>query len=64
MKIWQENAARMKKQKAVFDRKLQEQEEKNRIVVKENAKIAQNIMCPDSIGQSQAGGLDFMAGWL
>lgn len=52
----------MKKQKAVFDRKLQEQEEKNRIVVKENAKIAQNIMCPDSIGRSQAGGLDFMAG--
>lgn len=52
----------MKKQKAVFDRKLQEQEEKNRIVVKENAKIAQNIMCPGSIGQSQTGGLDFMAG--
>ncbi len=39
----------MMKQKAVFDRKLQEQEEKNRLVVKENAKIAQNIMCPDSI---------------
>lgn len=34
----------MQKQKAVFDRKLQEQEEKNRLVVKENAKIAKNIM--------------------
>jgi len=44
LEVQQENAARMKKQKAVFDRKLQEQEEKNRIVVKENAKIAQNIM--------------------
>jgi len=42
--VQQENAARMQKQKAVFDRKLQEQEEKNREVVKENAKIAQNIM--------------------
>lgn len=42
--FWQENAARMQKQKAVFDRKLQEQEEKNRLVVKENAKIAKNIM--------------------
>mmetsp|Transcript_37409 Transcript_37409/g.46244 ORF Transcript_37409/g.46244 Transcript_37409/m.46244 type:complete len:327 (-) Transcript_37409:46-1026(-) len=42
--VQQENAARMQKQKAVFDRKLQEQEEKNRLVVKENAKIAQNIM--------------------
>ncbi|CAK9112611.1 Pumilio domain-containing protein C6G9.14 [Durusdinium trenchii] len=43
LQVQQENAARMQRQKAVFDRK-QEQEEKNRAVVKENAVIAQNIM--------------------
>ena len=40
----------MQKQKAVFDRKLQEQEEKNREVVKDNAKIAQNIMKLAALG--------------
>ena len=51
----QENAARMQKQKAVFDRKLQEQEEKNREVVKENAKIAQNIMKLAALGVRSVG---------
>lgn len=44
MQVQQENAARMQRQKAVFDRKLKEQEQKNLEVVKENALIAKNIM--------------------
>ena len=44
LEVQQENAARMQKQKAVFDRKLKEQEQKNMEQVKENAMIAQNIM--------------------
>eukprot|EP00434_Breviolum_minutum_P036535 symbB.v1.2.032375.t1/scaffold3884.1/size52087/3 len=42
--VQQENAARMQKQKAVFDRKLKEQEEKNMQQVKENAILAKKIM--------------------
>ncbi|CAE7255264.1 ppiA [Symbiodinium pilosum] len=42
--VQQENAARMQRQKAVFDRKLKEQEQKNLDVVKENALIAKTIM--------------------
>lgn len=44
LEVQQENAARMQKQKAVFDRKLKEQEQKNMEQVKENAIIAKNIM--------------------
>ncbi|CAE7776836.1 SPAC6G9.14 [Symbiodinium sp. CCMP2592] len=44
LQVQQENAARMQRQKAVFDRKLKEQEQKNLEVVKENALIAKNIM--------------------
>eukprot|EP00439_Symbiodinium_sp_Y106_P004209 s1205_g1.t1 len=44
LQVQQENAARMQRQKAVFDRKLKEQEQKNLKVVKENALIAKNIM--------------------
>lgn len=44
LEVQQENAARMQKQKAVFDRKLKEQEEKNLQQAKENAIIAKNIM--------------------
>ncbi|CAJ1402331.1 unnamed protein product [Effrenium voratum] len=44
MKIEKENAVRLQKQKKVFDRKLKEQEEKNQVVVKENAELAKSIM--------------------
>eukprot|EP00440_Ansanella_granifera_P000352 gb/GFBE01000381.1/.p1 GENE.gb/GFBE01000381.1/~~gb/GFBE01000381.1/.p1 ORF type:complete len:343 (+),score=143.72 gb/GFBE01000381.1/:1-1029(+) len=44
MNVQKENAARMQRQKAVFDRKLKEQEDKNLEVVKANALIARQIM--------------------
>ena len=44
LEVQQENAARMERQKAVFDRKLKEQEQKNLEVVKQNALLAKNIM--------------------
>ncbi|CAJ1374618.1 unnamed protein product [Effrenium voratum] len=44
LEVQQENAARMQRQKAVFDRKLKEQEQKNLDVVKENAVMAKRIM--------------------
>jgi len=44
LQVQQENAARMQRQKAVFDRKLKEQEQTNLQVVKENALLAKQIM--------------------
>lgn len=38
------NAARLQRQKAVFDKKLKDQEEKNVKIVKENAKYAKEIL--------------------
>ena len=44
LQVQKENAGRLQRQKAVFDRKLREQEQKNLGVVKENAMIAKKIM--------------------
>eukprot|EP00933_Yihiella_yeosuensis_P024527 TRINITY_DN1901_c5_g1_i1.p1 TRINITY_DN1901_c5_g1~~TRINITY_DN1901_c5_g1_i1.p1 ORF type:complete len:418 (+),score=159.79 TRINITY_DN1901_c5_g1_i1:122-1375(+) len=44
MAVQKENQARIQKQKAVFDKKLREQEAKNQGVIAENAKIAKVIM--------------------
>lgn len=44
LKMEKENSARLEKQKKIFDRKLKEQEEKNQLVGKENAKLAKSIM--------------------
>lgn len=43
-KIEHENSLRLQRQKAVFDRKLKEQEAKNQGVAKENADLAKTIM--------------------
>lgn len=44
MAVQKENQARIEKQKAVFDKKLKEQEQKNQEVISENAKFAKKIM--------------------
>ncbi|CAE7694744.1 SPAC6G9.14 [Symbiodinium sp. CCMP2592] len=44
LKIEHENSLRLQRQKAVFDRKLKEQEAKNQGVAKENADLAKTIM--------------------
>ncbi|CAE7660419.1 SPAC6G9.14 [Symbiodinium pilosum] len=44
LKIEHENGLRLQRQKAVFDRKLKEQEAKNQGVAKENADLAKSIM--------------------
>ncbi|CAE7398310.1 SPAC6G9.14 [Symbiodinium natans] len=44
LKIEHENSLRLQRQKAVFDRKLKEQEAKNQGVAKENADLAKSIM--------------------
>jgi len=44
LKIEHENSLRLQREKAVFDRKLKEQEAKNQVVAKENADLAKAIM--------------------
>jgi len=44
LRVQNENALRLKRQKSVFDRKLKDQEEKNQVSVRENANIAKAIL--------------------
>eukprot|EP00933_Yihiella_yeosuensis_P004925 TRINITY_DN109335_c0_g1_i1.p1 TRINITY_DN109335_c0_g1~~TRINITY_DN109335_c0_g1_i1.p1 ORF type:complete len:374 (+),score=122.58 TRINITY_DN109335_c0_g1_i1:73-1194(+) len=43
-RVQKDSRTRLAKQKKIFDRKLKEQEKKNKVVVNENAKLAKSIM--------------------
>lgn len=53
MQAQRQSSLRLKKQKAIFDEKLKEQEQKNQVIVRENKAVAAKIMAARRVSQEE-----------